>query len=402
MPKSRRPKPLYQRGGFRLDRRPDSPNLTITWYDPERKRERFASARTSDVEIAKRALDARFLAQTHATALCPTCGQPISGQGSAFVTSVIADYLIAIAENRDSSEAIRHRLNHVETYIGTLHHVPTCDDIDEAWVDAFRRWFIKIPIVSPKGNTRQRSLSTVENSVLQLSAAINWGRSKGMTLKHAQFRATPMKSVNRTPMYRASVQELAAMFRYASDPRMKERRRNLLRFLRISVATLARPDAAHDVSTDPALGQWNSKRRVLNLNPKNRRQTKKYRATVPVVEQVAAELDVVNGRFIPVESVKSAFGGMMAELKMPGDGETGLKLTRRSMADLLRERLPNEHWNEIEMFLGHDKFDDVSDLYAPRRPDYLRHVKAEIAVICDEILALAPNAFYRSDTAVKR
>ena len=60
---------------------------------------------------------------------------------------------------------------------------------------------------------------------------------------------------------------------------MRERA-SLRRFLMISVATWARPDAAHDFSTDPKRRQWNSKARILSLNPRGRRQTKKYRATV--------------------------------------------------------------------------------------------------------------------------
>lgn len=45
------------------------------------------------------------------------------------------------------------------------------------------------------------------------------------------------------------------------------------------------------------------------------------------------------------------------------------------------------------MFLGHDKFDDVSDLYAPFRPDYLRRALAVVENIIDELEILAPGAF---------
>ena len=55
-------------------------------------------------------------------------------------------------------------------------------------------------------------------------------------------------------------------------------------------------------------------------------------------------------------------------LRLPTRGEAGMKLIRRSVATILRDRLPMDAWGEIEMFLGHDRFDDVSDLYAPFRP----------------------------------
>ena len=50
--------------------------------------------------------------------------------------------------------------------------------------------------------------------------------------------------------------------------------------------------------------------------------------------------------------------------------------------------------SQIEIFLGHQRFDAVSDLYAPFRRTYLRRAQAEIETI-DEIEALAPGAFYR-------
>ena len=88
----------------------------------------------------------------------------------------------------------------------------------------------------------------------------------------------------------------------------------LHRFLMISVATLARPDAAHDVSTAAERGQWNSKFHILNLNPKGRRQTKKYRPVVPVARQVAPWLDATKGYFVAASSVRSAWDNMAAEI----------------------------------------------------------------------------------------
>lgn len=85
-------------------------------------------------------------------------------------------------------------------------------------------------------------------------------------------------------------------------------------------------------------------------------------------------------------------------LKLPARGEAGMKSIRRSFATILRDRLPMDAWGEIEMLLGHDRFDDVSDLYAPFRPDYLRRALAAIGGIIDEIEAKAPGA-YRAVTA---
>ena len=395
MPATKRTKRLYERGGYKLVRREGRPALEIIWYDHDRKRERSASAGTSDLDAGRAALDRLYLERTGGDCFCPTCGQR-QRQKAVFVTSAIADYLTLTA-GRSSIEAIRARLTHV---LGYLVHADqatvTCEMVDEDWIERLRAWLRAQPVVSTGGATRERSLSTVENSVLQLAAAIN--KSGGVS---ARFKPRQPKEVNRTPQHRADIAELAAMFRHCVAPapgkqpvaRLVRERAGLLAFLRVSVATMARPDAAHDFSTAPARRQWNGARRVLNLNPDGRRQTRKYRAVVPVGARMAAVLDATNGLLVPQQSVKSAWESMAAALGLPGAGESGMKLVRRSMADIVRSRLPQEAWGELEMFLGHDRFDDVSDLYAPFRPDYLRRALAAIDQVIEEIEAAVPGAF---------
>ena len=396
MPATKRAKPVYQRGGYKLYRRADREAFEIVWYDDERKRERSASARTEDVAAARAALDRLYLERTRGDAFCPTCGQPRAADG-VYVSAAIADYL-TLSADKPSVDAIRARLQHVLLYLVDKNLATIkCDRIDAAWVERFRKWLTPRPIVSPTGKTRARSLSTVENSVLQLAAAIN--ECGGIK---ARFRSLQPKEVNRTPQFRADVPQLAAMFRYCLQPearsdkeieRRKRERSGLLAFLRISVTTMARPDAAHDVSTAPERGQWNSERSVLNLNPVGRRQTRKYRAVVPVGGPMQAILDASTGMLVSGQSVKSAWESMATTLDLPGAGESGMKLIRRSVANLVRAELPQEAWGELEMFLGHARFDDVSDLYAPFSPDYLRRALAAIEGIVARIESLVPGAF---------
>lgn len=403
MPQNRaKAKGLYQRGPYWLDwdRKGDgelrSPFLAIFWYDTERGRTRSASTGTGVVADGKRALDRHYLTKTEGQNLCPTCGQHRTGGAGFLVLQSLADYLVA---KSDGDPAIAFRLAHVTEYItetGDLMLI--CEKVTEDWVKRFRTWMEKRPIVAPKGGARQRALSTIENSVIQLAAAINFSHRRGDTARPAQFKPIPTTSVNRTPQHRSPVEELAAMFRYASDPRYPRKRGPLHRFLIGSVATLGRPDAVHDMSLAGERQQWNGKARVFSLNPKGRRQTKKYRAIVPVAWQAALHLDAAEGFYVGVASVKSAWETMAAKLGLPGDGESGLKLVRRSMAKLLRDRLPKADWPEIEMFLGHARFDAVSDIYAPFDPTYLSAARAEIELIIDEIETLAPGAFRRSDT----
>ncbi|TPG21877.1 hypothetical protein EAH87_04265 [Sphingomonas koreensis] len=309
---------------------------------------------------------------------------------------------------RASINAIRPRLGHVVKYLTENGlHGAQCGEVDEDWISEFREWNILIPVEEGNGATRERAPGTIEASVRQLAAVINFAEHKNHTTKRAQFKPKKPAEVSHTPIYRASIPELADMFRYCTEPARKDQetdkaytkrvagRRQLLRFLQISVATWARPDAAHDVSTDPKRGQWNSKLRRLNLNPRGRVQTRKFRPVVPIAHQVVPLLDASEGHFVAVASVRQAFEAMQAALALPGDREAGLKLIRRSMAQLGRDRLGRLGWVEGKYMLGHHR-PDPSDFYGIDTPgDYPLALRVTEEII-DEITALAPLAFARN------
>lgn len=404
------PDELYTRGKYRLtyDRRRDgslrTPFLQIVWYDPAARRNRSRSTGTEDIAQAEDELDALYLKRERGQAVCSTCGQPLRAGARHLLTDTIADYLVA-REGRASISSIRPRLAHVTSFLEQTDRLSTaCEDVDEDWIDTFRDWAMEVPIVSPTGQERERSPGTVEASVRQLAAAINFAYGRKDTLFPAAFTAKKPEEVSRTPVYRADVKTLAAMFRYCVAPEVKKgdgpdaierrqrQREQLHRFLQISVATWARPDAAHDVSTDRARDQWHSNARALNLNPRGRPQTKKHRPIVPIAQQMAALLDRSSGFYVSVDSVRKAFEAMQAALSLPGDGESGLKLIRRSMAHLARQRLGERDWIEGQIMLGHRKT-STSDTYAPFETGYLARALEVTEAIIDEIEKLTPGAF---------
>ncbi|AYJ86199.1 hypothetical protein D3Y57_09775 [Sphingomonas paeninsulae] len=231
---------------------------------------------------------------------------------------------------------------------------------------------------------RVRAPGTIENSLIQLAAAFRMG---GVT---PAFGTIPVTELVRTPQYRADIETLAAMFRYAMTP--KKKRDNLLRFLRAAVATWARPDAVHDIDTRRERRQWHPTSHVLALNPDGRRQTRKYRATVPVPRQFVPHLQAAKGPYIPVSSVKSAWEAMEIDLKLPRSGESGMKLIRRSVSHIARKRLGEEHWVQGKMMLGHHKA-STSDFYALPDPANLGRALAVTEAIIDDIEKAAPGAF---------
>jgi hypothetical protein len=318
------------------------------------------------------------------------------------VTGAIADYLVARA-SRPSIGSIRPRLAHIKNYLeATDQKGVGCDAIDGDWIDRFREWAIDVPIASSKGKVRDRTPGTVEASVRQLAAAINHAYSRKEILHPAGFSARDPAAVSRTPTYRADVVTLAAMFRYALQLNVKTQepflsRGSLLRFLRISVATWCRPDAAHDVSTDPKRDQWLSYARLLKLNPKGRTQTRKYRPALPIGDRMAGLLDECDGYYIGVSSVKQAIDSMLDALGLPREGETGMKLIRRSMATLARRRLGEEFWAQGEIMLGHRKASS-SDVYALFEPGQLGRALAVTNQIIEEIERTVPGAFHGTST----
>lgn len=407
MPATRRQKPIYRRGPFALYPR-QGRNLEIVWYDGERKRERSASAGTRDPEDGKLAVDRMFLASTGARH-CPTCGRPWDVEKSPLLLSVIADYLL-LSEGKAGEKSAKTRLGHVVRYLNATNPGILATAADEKFADAFRKWMLAENIAGgQRGATkRPRSIGAVEGCLLQLAAAIN--SAPGQT---ARFKSAQPRDVAKSPAFRADVPMLAAMFNYClrpdsqdtthhfqKQPNEKLRRRriaeraNLLQYLRAAVATWARPDAIYDISAP----QWHSAARVLDLNPTNRRQTRKYRPKVPIARQFALHLDQMNGSWIDVTSIRASWDKMAAKLKLPKDGEAGEKLIRRSMATIVRKRIGEANWAQGQMMLGHVKA-SVSDIYAIPDPANLGLALSATETIIDEIESLAPGAYYRDFTA---
>lgn len=395
MRRTSRQKAIYQRGDFRLYRRPDRPNLEIVWYDAAIGRERSASAGTSDDGRARLEVDRRYL-EAAGSPICSGCGRPFDGHSAPLLTRAITDYLI-LGEDKKGYKATRGRLALAVRYVATTDLTVTVAAIDGRWIDGFRKWLAAQPIVAPKsGETRDRSIGHIEGCVRQLAAAIN--ATPG---QKAQFKAEQTKNVSASPRYRADIPMLAAMFRYCLDPSgpkvrsEKERevyieyRANLLRYLRAAVATWARPEEISDLRAD----QWVASAGVLDLNQRGRRQTRKYRGVIPIPRQFAPFLDGMVGNYMPIANIRGAWDTMRAEIGLPGDrGEAGWKLIRRSVSTIARRLIGEANWRQGEVMLGHVRA-STSDIYALRDPANLGLALAATESIIDDICALVPGAF---------
>lgn len=177
---------VYQRGSFWLDfargagGEPVSPFFYINWYDAGRGRQRRKSTGTGDVRLACDALDAHYLA-TH---------RPDEHERRSYtVAQAMTDYYIEIGSKRTSSVSIKARLllftrfMAVEAAAGRLHDPFLPEHVDDQLLDRFREWGVADPIIARRKNAagdwqrtgaqRVRAVSTVEESVIQLGAALN-------------------------------------------------------------------------------------------------------------------------------------------------------------------------------------------------------------------------------------
>lgn len=400
--------PLYSRGKYRLEPGKRSRFYQIVWYDESRQHYRTSSTGTAEIGAAEDALDRFYLKHERGLTICEACGRPLDKASGHLLTQAIADYLLA-RENRPSFGAIKPRLGHVLHFLeATSRNAIICDRVDGSFIEEFRRWSASIPVVEGKSNQkiRKRAPGTTEASIRMLAAVINFAHGRRETSFKASFTAKPPAAVSRTPNFRATVEQLAAMFRYCLEPsspageawsekmvdRQRLHRQNLLRFLHVSVATWCRPDAAHDLSTKRDRDQWISNARVVQLNPRGRAQTKKHRPTLPVPHQFGRLLDYTDGFYVTVKSVRKAFEAMLDELALPRDRETGLKLIRRSVATIVRRRIGEERWVQGEIMLGHRKA-STSDLYALFDPANLGVALGATTDIINEIENLVPGSF---------
>lgn len=416
---------IYQRGGFWLDYvrgaggHPASDRLYIWWYDSARGRQRRKTTGTSDVRAACTKLDEHYLATLNPSA---------ADRAVYDVPTALVDYYIEAGSKRPSADAIKARLGHVTRFIerevaaGRLVDPVMPDRIDEAFLTRFREWLTAEPITARKkdangcwtaGKQRARSIATVEESVIQLKAALNHAAAAGRIDRAPTLKHRTRGEVSSARAERMTVAQIGELLDYTMRGAGKygghaARLLPLRRYVIAAITTLARPDAILDMSTAAARRQWLRDDRRFALNPAGRVQTKKHRPIVPVPELLDGWLDtteewficreverfdeaqqIVVTRQLAVASIRSAWDTARSELRLPEGW--GPKLLRHSMATELRRRRVDP-W-ELSGQLGHRVL-RTSEIYAAFDPDYLGTVTAGIEDVIADLRGCAKTALH--------
>ena len=333
-------------GDYWLTKRPGSAQWCRTWYDANTRQTRRASLGTDDLQAAKVKLWEWFAKygrvgkqEAHDTAL----------------ELVLVRYYQQHAEASASAEMARIAL----AYWSDFFCGATVAEVTPARQREFAEW-LKAKRKPPLSDGYVKRVLTVGKSALNrayregeidtVPFIIPWqdGEAREQTL---------------------SVEESAALWGAAESPHERM-------YLALAYGTLARPEAI--------LGMHRSfadlDRRLLIQNPPGRRQTKKYRPTVPICDfllpwiEQASDGPLVQWRGREIASFKTAWRKMRTAAGLPPG--TVPKVIRHTMATHLRASGVPEA--EIQGFLGHKAYSGKTEVYARYRPDYLGQAAAAI------------------------
>ncbi|MBV1686473.1 hypothetical protein KRR38_01985 [Novosphingobium sp. G106] len=404
--------------------KPTSDRWYIWWYDPSTGRQQRKTTGASNVRAACNALDDHYLATHTSTVL---------EQETYSVGDAMSDYWIEHGQHLASAAGIKSRFALMQRFLDAevaerrLNDPILPEHIDDRLLSRFRAWAIKIPIVARKkdaagnwvdGKSRPRTASTVEESVIQLKAALNYAFKARRTRYVPPLAHKTRNQVTPERTYRLSVNAIGELLDYSvrgagNYAGHADRLLPFRRYLIAAVCTLARPDAIYDMSVDRNREQWMQNERMFALNPAGRIQTKKFRPIVPVVDLLHFWLSSTDEWFVcserssydesegahvvtqgRVASVRSAWDGARQQLGIP-DG-WGPKLIRHSMATILANRRVDLF--ELEMALGHRVLGRTSSRYALFDPEYLGTIAAGIDDVVSDLAKVAAPAFHANFT----
>lgn len=209
---------------------------------------------------------------------------------------------------------------------------------------------------------------TVRNELAVIRAALNWAEKKKL-IGRAPFIKMP--KIPATTIGHLSKAEFRKLLDAAIMPHVKL-------FMQVAVGTGARTNAILDLTWD----RVDFDRNTIKLNPAERVQTSKYRATVPMNDQLREALQkakegalsdyvIEHGR----ERVGSIKKGFAAAAR-----RAGLKVTphmmRHSAAVWMAEG--NTPMPQIAQFLGHSDSRITERVYARFSPNFLAGAAANL------------------------
>ena len=202
---------------------------------------------------------------------------------------------------------------------------------------------------------------TVRNELAVIRAALNWAA------KHKMITAAPFIQMPKLPA--SQVGHLSkADFRKLVDAAVRP---HVQLFMKLAVGTGARSNALLDLKWD----QVDFARGLITLNPVDRVQTSKYRATVPMNAQLRTTLEEAKAGALSdyviehgLEKIGSVKKGFAAACVRAGLKATPHMLRHSAAVWMAEQAVP---MTQIAQFLGHTDSRITERVYARFAPQFL-------------------------------
>lgn len=328
----------FQIGDYWLTQRPGSTKWYAANFDAGSRQTKRTSLGTDDLQVAQIKL-AEFVTRNADIRNQPPAEMPLA--------TILVRYWHAHGEKLRSSDQVKAASRLWNDYWKTS----TVADLTAKNQNAFKAWL----------RERDYKNATIARIMGVGRAAVNLAWKNG-EITSAPFIINEADRSDEEERYILSMEEMRRLLKAVQEwP-------HAYVFTMIVLNTLARNEAALDLS--PA--EVDLKNRLINLNPKGRKQTKKYRPEIPIT---AALLPFVTNRDVPkfimwrgkpIKDIGGSFAKAVQAAGLP-DAITPYCL-RHTMAVELRTRGVPE-W-EASGLMGHRR-PGVTERYAKFRPDYL-------------------------------
>jgi integrase len=365
-----------QFGKYKLTKRDGSEVWYIEWYDGRAKRTKRASLGTRDREEAEAKVAEEYLKKKKVRNTDP---EKVS------LEFVLERYYLMHGKKIRSSSFARFAIDRFVEFFGadtTVNEIPPERQQEFVeWMESqgasnryVKRFFT--------GVLRPALTHAVDNNKLSYAPPV---------LKPKCFEA------DRERDRILDQDELAALWDAIETLREADARDRLRMWLMLAINTLARPESL----TELTRFQVDYKRLRIELNPKDRQQTKKRRPTVPITDALLPYLQQPGpenfihyyGKPIRASSLNKPFRTLRDAAGL--DAEVVPYSVRHTMATELAAR-GVDIW-QIQAMLGHRK-NGVTDRYLKAQPDYLGQAKAAIDDYCRELDELTEIPFLLPQT----
>jgi len=357
MPRYNSEKP-FQIGEFWLSKRPKSEAWYRTWFDSEARQTRRISLGTSDFDEAKQTLTDWFVLYHTKTEEKPE---------ESTLAELFARYYEQYGSKLRSHDNVQRYLRYWLDFHKTATVKEACSPIRQ---EAYRQYL-------------EQELGQSKNSIRQIltigKAALNWAWKRGeiASVPYIELVKVPTPPPKGRPM---EVEEVAALIDGAEY--------HLKAFIIMMLSATARNRAILDLK----FSQVDFRNELIDLNPKGREQTLKFRPQVKIPQTVKPWLlkqrdlaqsgHVIEFKGAPLKSIRTAWRTLRKTTEM--DDAVQPYGLRHTMARWLRKSSVPA-W-EVAAQLGH-KSPDVSttEIYAPFDPSYLFKSTAAIDAFLTEV-----------------